>query len=115
MLFGKPVYTRSTVRNQFEEKDADSWETVLDCIYNMVDEGGEEFVVLTLVDIKYNIRYVQSAPVEEKFTVQLGVEEANGTRLIEKLCSEKEVIDIFHEFFHTTNVSNIDEYTEVEF
>ena len=81
----------------------------------MIDEGGDEFVVLTLVDIKHNIRYVQSADVGEKFTVQLGIEEENGTRLVEKLCSESEVIEIFHEFFNTTNVANIDEYTEVEF
>ena len=115
MLFGKPKYTSSTVRTQFEEKSADSWQTVLECINYMFDEGGDEFVVLTLVDIKYDIRYVQSAPVGEEFTVQLGVEEENGTRLVEKLCSESEVIEIFHEFFNTTNVLNIDEYTEVEF
>ena len=115
MLFGKPKYTRSTVRTQYKEKDADSWQTVLELVNYMLDEGGDEFVVLTLVDIKNNIRYVQSAPVDDKFTVQLGVEEENGTRLVEKLCSESEVIEIFHEFFNTTNVSNIAEYTEVEF
>ena len=115
MLFGKPKYTSSTIRTQYEEKSADKWETVLDCINNMIDEGGDEFVVLTLVDIGHSIRYVQSAPVGELFTVQLGVEEENGTRLIEKLCPEEEVIEIFREFFNTTNVANIDEYTEVEF
>lgn len=56
MLFGKPEYTRSTVCTQFEEKDADKWETVLDCLNYMFDEGGDEFVVLTLADIKYNIK-----------------------------------------------------------
>ena len=115
MLFGKPVYTSSTVRTQFEEKPADKWETVLDCVNYMLDKGGDEFVVLTLVDIKYNIRYVQSAPVGERFTVQLGIEEENGTRLVEKLCAEEEVVEIFREFFNTTNVSGIDKYTEVEF
>ena len=115
MLFGKPKYTRSTVRTQHEEKDANNWQTVLNMVNYMLAEGGDEFVVLTLADIKYNIRYVQSAPVDDKFTVQAGIEEKNGTRLVEKLCSEKEVIDIFHEFFHTTNVSNIQDYSEVEF
>ena len=116
MLFGKPVYTRSTVRTQFEEKDADNWQTVLELVNFMLDEGGDEFVVLTLVDIKYNIRYVQSAPVDDnRFTVQLGIEEENGTRLVEKLCSEEDVVEIFREFFTTTNVKNINEYNEVEF
>lgn len=115
MLFGKPKYTRSTVRTQYVEKDADSWQTVLGCINIMLNEGGDEFVVLTLVDIKYDVRYVQSAPVNDRFTVQLGIEEENGTRLVEKLCSEAEVIEIFREFFTTTNVKNINEYKEVEF
>ena len=43
MLFGKPKYTRSTVRTQYAEKDANSWQTVLDCINIMPDEGGDEF------------------------------------------------------------------------
>lgn len=115
MLFEKSKYTRSTVRTQNEEKTADSWQTVLDCVNFMIAEGGEEFVVLTLADIKHNIRYVQSAPVGDGFTVELGIEEENGTRLVERLCSAEECVEVFREFYDTSNVSNIDEYSEVKF
>ncbi len=114
MLFKKTDCERSTVRNQCDEIYADSWETVLDFLNKMFDDP-EEFVVLSLAEIKHNIRYVQSALVTNGLTVQLGIEEENGTRLVEKLCSEAECIEIFREFYNTTNVVNINEYSEVKF
>lgn len=114
MLFEKTKCERSTVRTQYEEKFADRWETVFDCISEMLDDS-DGFVTLTLADIKHNIRYVQSALVSDGLTVQLGIEEENGTRLVEKLCSENECIEIFREFYNTTNVANINEYSEVKF
>ncbi|MDE7229772.1 MAG: hypothetical protein K2N56_04760, partial [Oscillospiraceae bacterium] len=99
MLFEKTRTERSTVRNQCEEVSADSWETVLDFLNKMFDDP-EEFVVLSLAEIKHNIGFVQSAQVEGGLTVQLGIEEENGTRLVEKYCSEEECVEIFREFYN---------------
>ena len=115
MLFEKTENTRSTVRNQCDEVPADSWETVrefLNIMFN--DEDKDEFVVLSLAGTQ-PIRYVQSAWTKNGLVVQLGIDEENGTRLVEKFCSEEECVKIFHEFYDTSNVSNIKEYSEVQF
>lgn len=115
MLFEKTENTRSTVRNQCDEVPADSRETVrefLDIMFN--DEDKDEFVVLSLAGTQ-PIRYVQSAWTKNGLTVQLGVDEENGTRLIEKFCSEEECVNLFREYYNTKNVSNISEFTEVKF
>lgn len=114
MLFEKTICERSTVRNQCEEMPADSWETVLDLINEMLDDH-DEFVVLTLAEISHNIRYVQSTWTIDGLVVQLGVEEENGTRLVEKYCSEEECVEIFRKFFETSKVENIKDYNEVKF
>lgn len=114
MLFEKSKPERSTVRNQCEEADADNWETVLGFLNQLIDEP-YEFVVLSLAETKSNIRFIQSAWVANGLTVQLGIEEENGTRLVEKLCSEAECVEIFRRFYDTSTVENINEYSDVKF
>lgn len=114
MLFTKSECTRSTVRTSSEEKDADRWETVLGCL-NELFAFEDDFVVLTLADIRHNIRYVQSALMAQGLIVQLGIEEEHGTRLVEKICSAEECLEIFRRFFETSEVKNIDSYSEVKF
>lgn len=116
MLFKKTETSRSTVRNQCDEVPADSWETVREFLNIMFsDEDKDEFVVLSLAEAVSDIRYVQSAWTKNGLTVQLGVDEENGTRLIEKFCSEEECVNLFREYYNTKNVSNISEFTEVKF
>lgn len=115
MLFEKTENTRSTVRNQCDEVPADRWETVrefLNIMFN--DENKDEFVVLSLAGTQ-PIRYVQSAWTKNGLVVQLGIDEENGTRLIEKNCSEEECADIFREYYDAKNISNISEFNEVKF
>lgn len=114
MLFEKSKPERSTVRNQCEEVSAESWETVLGFLNQLIDDP-DEFVVLSLAEIKSNVRFIQSAWTAKGLTVQLGIEEENGTRLVEKLCSEAECIEIFRKFYDTSFVDNVSEYREVKF
>lgn len=114
MLFKKTKCEQSTVRTLCEEKAADSWDTVLGCLDELFDDT-DEFVVLTLAEIKHNIRYVQSAWTTRGLTVQLGIEEKDGTRLVEKYCSQEECIGIFRKFYETSKVENIKSYGEVKF
>ncbi len=115
MLFKKSKCENPTVRSQYEEKAANRWKTVLDFLNRLFREPEDEFVVLTLADIKHNIRYVQSTWTPEGLIVQLGIEGDGGTRLVEKNCSEKECVEIFREFYETSDVPNIQEYSEVKF
>lgn len=115
MLFKKSKCERSTVRSQNEEKAANRWKTVQDFLNRLFDEPEDEFVVLTLADIKHNIRYVQSTWTPDGLIVQLGIEEDGGTRLVEKNCSEEECVEIFREFYDTSNVPDIQDYSEVKF
>lgn len=116
MLFNKTECMRSTVRTQCEEKTADCWETVLGCLEELFDDA-DEFVVLSLADkdIKHNVRFVQSAWTTRGLTVQLGIEEKNGTRLVEKFCSQEECAEIFRKFLETSKVEDIKSYSEVKF
>lgn len=115
MLFEKSKTERSTVRNQCEEMSADSWELVRSFLIEMLYDDPSEFVVLSLAEITSNIRFVQCALVSEGLTVQLGIEEENGTRLVEKICSEAECVEIFRRFYETSMVDNVSEYREVKY
>lgn len=102
------------VRTQMLDKPIYSWDIVEDCLMEMFDDE-EEFVTLTAADIRYNIRYVQACQISDGIIVQLGIEEGNNTKLVEKVCGEKECLDIFKEFYASTQVRNLEKYTPVEF
>lgn len=112
--FGKVNCDEAYVENQDGKSKADSWMTVADYIYEMFDDS-DQFVILTLADIAYNIRYVQAVQVESGINVQIGIEEGGNTKLVEKICSEEECIDIFQEFYESSYVRDIEQYTPVKF
>ena len=78
-------------------------------------ENCAKFLVLTLQEIRHNIRFVQAAQCDQGIVVQLGIEKDNATKLVEKICSEWECIDIFKEFYNSSAVKNPQDYTPVEF
>lgn len=115
MLFKNTKCTMpKNVRTQYDEMPADSWEIVCDCLDEMFEDD-DDFVVLTLAEISHNVRYVQARQQDDGIIVQLGVEVEGGTKLVEKLFSEEECVEIFREFYETSNVKNVEQYTEVQF
>lgn len=115
MLFKRTVCSiPKEVGTQYEDLSADNWGIVEDCLCEMFEDG-DGFVVLTLAEISHNVRYVQAHQQGDGIIVQLGVEVEGGTKLVEKLFTEKECMDIFHEFYETTDVHNIDQYKEARF
>ena len=103
-----------TVRTQEIEEQNPSWNMVKECLQTMF-EYEDEFVVLTVADTTDGIRFIQAAQIEEGITVQLGIEENDHTRLVEKTCTEAECTDIFQEFYQTSHIQNIKEYQPVKF
>ena len=105
----------NTVGTQDGERSANSWNDVMDGINEMF-EYEDEFVVLTLADISHDVRYVQACYPDDGITVQLGVEVEGGIKLVEKTgLSEEECVEIFREFYETSNVQNVEQYTDVKF
>ena len=74
-----------------------------------------QFLVLTLQKIRHISRYVQATQCDDGIVVQLGEENNNTTKLVEKICSEEECIDIFKEFYNSSAVKNLQDYTPVKF
>lgn len=102
------------VRMQTIDKPATCWEFVEDCLWEMFDDP-DEFVTLTIEDIKEHVRFVQAVLHEDQTIVQLGIEENDHTRLVEKICPQRECMDIFRKFYETTRVTGLEDYTPVEF
>lgn len=115
VLFGKTDCNMAkNVRTQEIDKLASSWEMVEECLLEMFLDDNE-FVTLTIEEIHHNIRYVQACQAEDQIVVQLGIEEGDKTRLVEKMCMEDECMDIFYEFYNSTSVRNLESYHPVEF
>jgi hypothetical protein len=113
--FGKETcFFPRKIGTQSGERRVDSWQEVEDCLWDMFTDE-DEFVTLTLAEIHHNIRYVQACQFQEGITVQLGVEEDDYTRLVEKTCSEAECMDIFREFYESSYVRDFEKYKPVEF
>ena len=108
-----PTFPR-TVGTQNGEREVSSWDQVADCLEDMFDDDNQ-FVTLTLVEIRHNIRYVQACPNEKGIIVQLGIEEKGRTKLVEKICSETECVDIFRKFYESSHVQGVEDYKPVEF
>lgn len=76
----------------------------------------DQFVVLTAPKAKDRIRYVQARARDEVWIeVELGVEEAGGTRLYYKMCEEEECFRIFLDFFAGRLRVDWTEYQPVQF
>ena len=102
------------IRTQEVDRPVESWDEIEACIQDVFDDENQ-FVTLTAEKINSNIRYVQASQSGDEIVVQLGVEEADYTRLVEKLCTEEECLAVFREYFSSTHVRNPGDYTPVEF
>ena len=104
------------LHTQTLERAAKNWQDVLDRVLEMFDDD-DEFVTLTVGDARHNIRYVQAVRDTrgDRIIVQLGIEDENHTRLVEKLCGENECVEIFREFYDSASVRDLDKYKPVKF
>ncbi len=102
------------IRTQEIDKMASSWEMVEECLLEMFLDDNE-FVTLTIQEIHHNIRFIQACQAKDGIVVQLGIEEGEKVRLVEKECMEDECMDIFYEFYNSTYVKEVEMYHPVEF
>lgn len=115
VLFEKTVCTQPwNVRTQELDISVDSWDTIEDCLAAMLVDP-DEFITLTTANAYHNIRFIQATQIKDGITVELGIEEGDHTRLVEKTCTEEECLNIFQEFFTSATVRNVEQYHPVEF
>ena len=74
----------------------------------------DQFVILAPEKTVNGIAFVQACQVKDQISVQLGLEEKNGSRLVEIYCSKQECMDIFLHFYDTGRVENMERYTPVQ-
>lgn len=74
----------------------------------------DQFVTLTAPEAQHKVRFVQACMQKDSIEVELGIEE-NGIRLIYKLCSMEECIQIFLDFFEQDFIPKMEEYQPVQF
>lgn len=115
VVFGKTVCNvHRELKTQEIAHSVDSWDEVEDCIWDMFEDE-DEFVVLTVGELLHQIRYVQASQIKDGIIVQLGIEEGEQTRLVEKKCTQEECLDIFREFYASASVQDVEKYTPVKF
>ena len=116
MLFNLDKQERTTIHTQNGGRQAKTMDDVNKCL-GVLFNNQDEFVVLTLADskIKHGIQYIQSAWAGNELTLQAGVIENGKIRLVEKIISPFDCEKIYRKFFETSEVDDIDNFTEVEF
>ena len=107
--------TQNTVSTQtVTDQAVSSFQMVEDYLWDMFGDE-DEFVVLTLADILHQIRFVQAAQIKKGLIVQLGIEEGDRIRLVEKECTREECMDIFREYYNSSYVRDVEKYQPVAF
>lgn len=91
----------------------------LNAAMRMLDEAfqdDEQFLTLSLEKPLYDgVYFVQAARVPDGgITVQLGIKESGGTRLVERITDEVTCARIMMDFLDTARVDGIEEYTPVK-
>lgn len=76
-------------------------------------ENDEQFLTLSLEKALYDgVYFVQAARIPDgMISVQLGIEQENGTKLVEKLTDEVTCAKIMMHFLDTAKVEDIESYT----
>ena len=91
-----------------------TWDDVEFRIRKMLDTA-DEHVLLSLGTASYGVRYIQSASIPGGYTLQLGLEQGDQTRLVEKDVTPSEIREIFEKFYKFGIVDDIDKYKPVTF
>ena len=91
-----------------------TWDDVEFRIRKMLDTA-DEHVLLCLGTASYGVRYIQSASIPGGYTLQLGLEQGDQTRLVEKDVTPSEIREIFEKFYKFGIVDDIDKYKPVTF
>ena len=114
--FQNVEYTGGSVLENFYDAPIQnpSWEDVMVRIRKMIDVN-DEHVLLTLKQATYGVRYMQAASTPGGYDLQVGMEEGDQTKLVDKIVAEQELFDRFETFYRYGYVDNLGEFKPVQF
>lgn len=114
--FEKVEYTgKMKLENNFDGPiDSPTWQQVQLYINKMI-QNNEEFIVLTLSEAVYGVRYMQACNVNGEYSLELGIETDDKTKLVEKVCDKKELVERFEQFYEYGVVHDINQFKPVSF
>ena len=114
--FEKVEYTgKMKLENNFDGPiDSPTWQQVQLYINKML-QNNEEFIVLTLSEAVYGVRYMQACDVNGEYSLELGIETDDKTKLVEKVCDKKELVERFEQFYEYGVVHDINQFKPVSF
>ena len=116
VTFERVEYMNGSRLENFYDAPVDnpSWDDVAARIRKMMDVN-DEHVLLTLKQATYGVRFMQAAQTEGGYDLQVGLEEGNQSKLVEKIVDNKELFDRFQIFYRYGYVDNLGEFTPVNF
>ncbi len=116
VTFQRVDYMAGSCLENFYDQPIDNptWEDVTARIRKMMDVN-DEHVLLTLKQSVYGVRYMQAASAPGGYDLQVGMEEGDQTKLVDKIVDSKELFDRFEIFYRYAYVDNLGEFKPVEF
>ena len=114
--FEKVEYTgKMKLENNFDGPiDSPTWQQV-QLYINRIFQNNEEFIILTLSEAVYGVRYIQACDVNGEYSLELGIETDDKTKLVEKVCDKKELVERFQQFYEYGVVNDIHQFKPVSF
>ena len=116
VTFERVEYMNGSKLENFYDAPIDnpSWDDVDARLHKMMDVN-DEHVVLTLKQATYGVRFIQAAQTPGGYDLQVGIEEGDQSKLVEKIVDNKELFDRFQVFYRYGYVDNLGEFTPVNF
>ena len=94
--------------------DNPAWEDVDARLHKMMDVN-DEHVVLTLKQATYGVRFMQAAQTAGGYDLQVGIEEGEQSKLVERIVDANELMERFQTFHRYGYVDDLGKFTPVNF
>ena len=116
VAFQNVEYTGGSILENFYDAPIQNptWDDVTARIRKMMDMN-DEHVLLTLKQSVYGVRYMQAASAPGGYDLQVGLEEGNQTKLVDKIVGDQELFERFEFFYRYAYVDNLGEFKPVQF
>ena len=116
VAFQNVEYTGGSILENFYDAPIQNptWDDVTARIRKMMDMN-DEHVLLTLKQSVYGVRYMQAASAPGGYDLQVGLEEGNQTKLVDKIVGDQELFERFEVFYRYAYVDNLGEFKPVQF
>lgn len=94
--------------------DNPAWEDVDARLHKMMDVN-DEHVLLTLKQATYGVRFMQAAQTAGGYDLQVGIEEGEQSKLVERIVDANELKERFQNFHRYGYVDDLGKFTPVNF